>query len=88
MNEFLRTGHYIGGEWYESATSYPVLNPATGEVIAQVAKGGAAETTQAVADAERAHSVVWRRAELTDDSAGGAGTGVNHAQRQRHQAFR
>jgi succinate-semialdehyde dehydrogenase/glutarate-semialdehyde dehydrogenase len=29
MNEFLRTGHFIGGEWYESATSYPVLNPAT-----------------------------------------------------------
>ncbi|MFM0163509.1 NAD-dependent succinate-semialdehyde dehydrogenase [Paraburkholderia sediminicola] len=59
MNEFLRTGHYIGGEWYESATSYPVLNPATGEVIAQVAKGGAAETTQAVAAAERAFPA-WR----------------------------
>ncbi|SIO71481.1 succinate semialdehyde dehydrogenase [Burkholderia sp. GAS332] len=59
MNEFLRTRHYIGGEWYESATSYPVLNPATGEVIAQVAKGGAAETTQAVAAAERAFPA-WR----------------------------
>ncbi len=59
MNEFLRTGHYIGGEWYESATSYPVLNPATGDVIAQVAKGGAAETTQAVAAAERAFPA-WR----------------------------
>jgi succinate-semialdehyde dehydrogenase/glutarate-semialdehyde dehydrogenase len=59
MNEFLRTGHFIGGEWYESATSYPVLNPATGEVIAQVAKGGAAETTQAVAAAERTFPA-WR----------------------------
>ncbi|MFM0274359.1 NAD-dependent succinate-semialdehyde dehydrogenase [Paraburkholderia aspalathi] len=59
MNEFLRTGHYIGGEWYESASTYPVLNPATGEVIAQVARGGAAETTQAVAEAERAFPV-WR----------------------------
>jgi succinate-semialdehyde dehydrogenase/glutarate-semialdehyde dehydrogenase len=59
MNEFLRTGHYIGGEWYESASTYPVLNPATGEVIAQVAKGGAAETTQAVAAAERAFPA-WR----------------------------
>ncbi|MFM0076905.1 NAD-dependent succinate-semialdehyde dehydrogenase [Paraburkholderia sediminicola] len=59
MNEFLRTGHYIGGEWYDSASTYPVLNPATGEVIAQVAKGGAAETTQAVAAAGRAFPA-WR----------------------------
>ncbi|ANB75049.1 NAD-dependent succinate-semialdehyde dehydrogenase [Paraburkholderia phytofirmans OLGA172] len=59
MNEFLRTGHYIDGEWYESASTYPVLNPATGEVIAQVAKGGAPETMQAVAAAERAFPV-WR----------------------------
>ncbi|WOD17217.1 NAD-dependent succinate-semialdehyde dehydrogenase [Paraburkholderia kirstenboschensis] len=59
MNEFLRTGHYIGGEWYESASTYPVLNPATGEVIAQVAKGGAAEATQAIAAAERAFPA-WR----------------------------
>ncbi|RKF46065.1 NAD-dependent succinate-semialdehyde dehydrogenase [Paraburkholderia fungorum] len=60
MNEFLRTGHYIGGEWYESASTYPVLNPATGEIVAQVAKGGAAETEQAVAAAERAFPA-WRR---------------------------
>ncbi|CAE6764430.1 NAD-dependent succinate-semialdehyde dehydrogenase [Paraburkholderia domus] len=60
MNAFLRTGHYIAGEWYESASTYPVLNPATGEVIAQVAKGGAAETTQAIAAAERALPA-WRR---------------------------
>ncbi|MGF6898829.1 NAD-dependent succinate-semialdehyde dehydrogenase [Paraburkholderia sp. GAS348] len=59
MNAFLRTGHYIDGEWYESASTYPVLNPATGEVIAQVAKGGAPETMQAVAAAERAFPV-WR----------------------------
>ncbi len=59
MNEFLRTGHYIGGEWVESAVTYAVLNPATGEVIAQVAKGGAEETTQAVAAAERAFPA-WR----------------------------
>jgi succinate-semialdehyde dehydrogenase / glutarate-semialdehyde dehydrogenase len=59
MNEFLRTAHYIGGEWVESASTYPVLNPATGEVIAQVAKGGTAETKQAVAAAERAFKA-WR----------------------------
>ncbi|HYS64018.1 MAG TPA: NAD-dependent succinate-semialdehyde dehydrogenase [Paraburkholderia sp.] len=59
MNPFLRTGHYIGGEWYESVGAYPVLNPATGEVIAQVAKGGASETTQAIVAAECAFPA-WR----------------------------
>lgn len=59
MNAFLRTGHYIGGEWYDSAATYPVLNPATGEVIAQVARGGTAEATQAIAAAERAFPA-WR----------------------------
>ncbi|MFM0029094.1 NAD-dependent succinate-semialdehyde dehydrogenase [Paraburkholderia madseniana] len=59
MSELLRTGHYVGGQWYESASTYPVLNPATGEVIAQVAKGGAVETTHAVAAAERAFPA-WR----------------------------
>lgn len=59
MNEFLRTGHYIGGEWYESADTYAVLNPATGDVVAQVAKGGAAEAAQAITAAERAFPA-WR----------------------------
>ncbi|MFM0661404.1 NAD-dependent succinate-semialdehyde dehydrogenase [Paraburkholderia sediminicola] len=59
MNAFLRTGHYIGGEWYDSATTYSVLNPATGEVVAHVARGGAAETTQAISAAERAFPA-WR----------------------------
>jgi len=59
MSEFLRTGHYINGEWYESANTYPVRNPATGEVIANVAKGGAQETAQAIGAAERAFPA-WR----------------------------
>src|SRR5581483_8420904 len=61
-SEFLKTGHYIGGEWYEpqgGAATYAVLNPATGEAIAQVAKGGAAETQQAIDAAERALPA-WR----------------------------
>ncbi|MBN3752526.1 NAD-dependent succinate-semialdehyde dehydrogenase [Paraburkholderia sp. Tr-20389] len=59
MSEFLRTGHYINGEWYESANTYAVRNPATGELIANVAKGGAQETAQAIAAAERAFPA-WR----------------------------
>ncbi|MFL9898310.1 NAD-dependent succinate-semialdehyde dehydrogenase [Paraburkholderia fungorum] len=68
MNAFLHTGHYIAGEWYESATTYPVLNPATGEIIAQVARGGAAETTQAIAAAERALPA-WRAMTAKERSA-------------------
>ncbi|SEJ87035.1 NAD-dependent succinate-semialdehyde dehydrogenase [Paraburkholderia diazotrophica] len=59
MSEFLRTGHYIDGEWYESANTYAVRNPATGEVIANVAKGGAHETAHAIDAAGRAFPA-WR----------------------------
>ena len=59
MSDFLRTGHYINGEWYQGAETYAVSNPATGELIANVAKGGAAETAQAIAAAERAYPA-WR----------------------------
>ncbi|MBP0592728.1 NAD-dependent succinate-semialdehyde dehydrogenase [Paraburkholderia sp. LEh10] len=59
MSEFLRTGHYINGKWCESANTYAVRNPATGEVIANVAKGGAQETAQAIDAAERAFPA-WR----------------------------
>ncbi|MFM0241093.1 NAD-dependent succinate-semialdehyde dehydrogenase [Paraburkholderia phytofirmans] len=68
MNEFLRTGHFIGGEWYEGADTYDVLNPATGEVVAQVAKGGAAETAQAIAAAGRAFPA-WRALTAKERSA-------------------
>ncbi|WP_186288806.1 NAD-dependent succinate-semialdehyde dehydrogenase [Burkholderia gladioli] len=62
MSEFLKTGHYIGGEWYEprgGEATYAVLNPATGETVAEVARGGAAETRHAIAAAERAWPA-WR----------------------------
>ncbi|WP_186198663.1 NAD-dependent succinate-semialdehyde dehydrogenase [Burkholderia gladioli] len=62
MSEFLKTGHYIGGEWHEprgGEATYAVLNPATGETVAEVARGGAAETRHAIAAAERA-SPAWR----------------------------
>ncbi|NIF72969.1 NAD-dependent succinate-semialdehyde dehydrogenase [Burkholderia sp. Ap-962] len=62
MSEFLRTGHYIGGEWHEprgGEATYAVLNPATGETVAEVARGGAVETRHAIAAAERAWPA-WR----------------------------
>ncbi|KUZ69264.1 NAD-dependent succinate-semialdehyde dehydrogenase [Burkholderia ubonensis] len=60
MSEFLRTGHYIGGEWHEPrGATYAVLDPATGETIAQVAKGGADDAQRAIAAAEHAFPA-WR----------------------------
>jgi succinate-semialdehyde dehydrogenase/glutarate-semialdehyde dehydrogenase len=70
MSQFLRTGHYIGGEWYEAApgNTYAVRNPATGELIADVAKGGAAETAQAIAEAAKALPA-WRALTAKERSA-------------------
>ncbi|HUB91017.1 MAG TPA: NAD-dependent succinate-semialdehyde dehydrogenase [Dyella sp.] len=55
----LHTGHYINGTWHTGADTYPVHNPATGSVIAEVAKGGGAEARQAV-DAAAAAFPAWR----------------------------
>ena len=68
MSDFLRTGHFINGEWYQGVETYAVLNPATGELIANVAKGGAAETAQAIAAAERAFPA-WRTLTAKERSA-------------------
>ncbi|MGF6774999.1 NAD-dependent succinate-semialdehyde dehydrogenase [Paraburkholderia sp. GAS334] len=61
MSQFLREGHYIGGEWHDAGAgeTYAVRNPATGDVIANVAKGGAAETAHAIAAAAKALPA-WR----------------------------
>src|SRR3970040_2271002 len=47
---------YIDGKWVDadSGDTFPVTNPATGEVIAEVPRMGAAETRRAIAAAERA----------------------------------
>ena len=55
----LRKEHYINGLWQDSAETYPVRNPATGDVIAEVAKAGARETQQAILAAESAFPA-WR----------------------------
>jgi succinate-semialdehyde dehydrogenase/glutarate-semialdehyde dehydrogenase len=55
----LRKEHYIDGVWQKGAATYVVRNPATGEVIADVAKAGAEETHQAIRAAETAFPA-WR----------------------------
>ena len=59
MSGLLRNGHFIDGQWTRGGPTYPVQDPATGELIAQVQKGGAEETDLATAAAERALPA-WR----------------------------
>ncbi len=52
----LRSQAYVDGEWVDadSGATFPVANPATGEVVAQVPRMGAEETRRALAAASRA----------------------------------
>jgi len=52
----LRNQAYINGQWVDAddGATFPVTNPANGELITEVAKIGAAETARAVAAADSA----------------------------------
>ena len=54
--DLLRQQAFIDGQWVaaDSGATVPVLDPATGEVIAEVPRCGAAETRRAIEGAERA----------------------------------
>jgi succinate-semialdehyde dehydrogenase / glutarate-semialdehyde dehydrogenase len=54
--ELLRRQAYVDGAWVDadSGETFPVTNPATGEVVAEVPRMGATETRRALAAAERA----------------------------------
>ncbi|MBJ7536337.1 NAD-dependent succinate-semialdehyde dehydrogenase [Marinomonas transparens] len=57
----LKSQSYIGGEWVEakSGKTFPIINPATGEHIVDVADMGADETTLAVEAADKAQKA-WQ----------------------------
>ncbi len=50
----MRIQHLIGGKLVDSKTHFETVNPATQEVLAEVARGGAAEVDAAVAAAKQA----------------------------------
>ena len=52
--QLIFTGQHINGQWVTSETTFPVLNPVDGSVIAEVADGGADIANQAVAAAKKA----------------------------------
>ncbi len=72
----------IGGEWVEPASgkSFPTINPATGETLAEIAAGEAEDINRAVAAARRAldsgpwpkmtpaerQKMIWRLADLIE----------------------
>ena len=66
----LRTQAFINGEWVDAdnGETLPVTNPANGDVIAEVAKCGTAETRRAIEAAEAAQ-VSWRQASAKERSA-------------------
>jgi len=68
MSALLKAGHYIDGQWTTGGATYPVRNPATGAVIADVPRGGAEETDAAIAAAERALPA-WRALTAKERSA-------------------
>jgi 1-pyrroline dehydrogenase len=52
---------FIGGEWVRSAAeeSLPVVNPATGEVIAEIPRGAEEDVNRAVDAAGKAFDEIW-----------------------------
>ena len=59
-HELFKTGYFAAGKWQQSGATFEVVNPATGESIASVAKAGKKET-QAAIDASYAAFPAWKR---------------------------
>ncbi|MCT4702024.1 NAD-dependent succinate-semialdehyde dehydrogenase [Enterobacteriaceae bacterium H20N1] len=58
-SELFSTGYLVNGEWRSLANTFDVINPATGETVAKVAKAGKKETEEAIAAAAKAFPA-WR----------------------------
>ena len=69
-DSLLKTRAYIDGKWTDadSGETLPVINPATGEKIAEIAKCGTAETRRAIEAADRA-LVDWRQKSAKERAA-------------------
>jgi aldehyde dehydrogenase (NAD+) len=71
-DEAVRTRLWIGNEWQEAASgeTFPTVNPATGETLAEVASAGEADVDRAVAAAREAfRSPEWREMDAHARSA-------------------
>jgi succinate-semialdehyde dehydrogenase / glutarate-semialdehyde dehydrogenase len=66
----LRQANYIDGKWVgaDSGATFPVNNPATGDLVGEVPAMGAAETRRAIEAAQRAYPA-WRALLASERSA-------------------
>ncbi|XP_029446624.1 succinate-semialdehyde dehydrogenase, mitochondrial isoform X1 [Rhinatrema bivittatum] len=67
-SSLLRSDGYIGGRWVGAATTFPVLEPASGAELRRVADCGPAECRQAVSAAASAFGS-WKEAPAKERSA-------------------
>ena len=66
----LKTQAYVDGRWIDadSGETLPVLNPATGETVAEIAKCGTTETRRAIEAADKAFAS-WRKTTANERAA-------------------
>ena len=54
-------GHFIGGNFVAGSKHFPTINPATEEILSQVALAGKAEVDAAVKAARKAYTSTWSK---------------------------
>jgi succinate-semialdehyde dehydrogenase / glutarate-semialdehyde dehydrogenase len=59
-HSLFKNGYFVAGEWHDTQAHFPVINPATGATLTEVAKAGSKETEQAIAAAAEALPE-WRK---------------------------
>ncbi|AIR64092.1 NAD-dependent succinate-semialdehyde dehydrogenase [Cedecea neteri] len=59
QSELFKTGYLVAGKWHSLEDTFDVLNPATGERVAKVARAGKRETEAAIEAASNAFPA-WR----------------------------
>lgn len=59
QSELFKTGYLVAGKWHSLEDTFDVLNPATGERVAKVARAGKRETEAAIEAASKAFPA-WR----------------------------
>ena len=54
-------GHFIGGKFVAGRKHFPTINPATEEILSQIALAGVAEVDAAVKAARKAYTTTWSK---------------------------
>lgn len=54
-------GHFIGGKFVAGRKHFPTINPATEEILSQIALAGAADVDAAVKAARKAYTSTWSK---------------------------